>query len=85
MQPRKWPEGLLFIKTELELGSTFAKAALDSKKHARIVRNTANARAAYDSASKYVVELSLSSENSSLLDDLFRRLRLQLVRLGESV
>jgi hypothetical protein len=85
MEPRKWPEGFLFIKTELELGSTFAKAALASRKRARTVRNTANARAAYDAANKYVVALSLSSENSRVLEGLFSRLRVQLERLGESV
>ncbi|HEU5231809.1 MAG TPA: hypothetical protein VFU50_03035 [Terriglobales bacterium] len=85
MKPRKWPEGFLFIKTELELGSTFAKAALGSKTRVRIIRNTANARAAYDSASKHVGQLSLSSENSGILGGLFIRLRLQLLRLGESV
>lgn len=85
MVARDWPAGLVFVKTELALGRTFATAALLSKNPDRIFRNAANARKAYDSASQFVGRLSLTADTSEELNARFKALRAQLVSLGESV
>ena len=85
MRAQDWRQGLQFVKTELHLGSTFAKAALCSTHPPRVIRNTANARLAYDSARRYVGYLLVTSAVSQELDQQFKLLRRQLVSLGESV
>ena len=84
MRARHWPEGLEFVKTELKLASTFAGAALSSNNRARIVRNTANARLAYDSAGRYVAWVLLTPVESQDLNRRFKLVHGQLVSLGES-
>lgn len=83
MKRQNWPAGLEFVKTELELGSTFAGLALSSKDRARIVRNQANARLAYDTASRYVAWVLLTPVESQDLKRRFKLLRGQLVSMGD--
>jgi hypothetical protein len=47
---RHWPEGLSFLRTELETRLEFAVVALDANHPDKATRNTTNARLAYDTA-----------------------------------
>lgn len=84
MKPREWPEGLEFVRTELETGRTFAAIALSSSHRDKIARNTANARTAYDTALRHLAELRVPDNVSTELENRFEALRGQLRQLGES-
>ena len=83
-EPREWPEGTAFLRTELELGLLFARIALDSNHKAKTLRNTANARLAYDTALKLRDKLLLASTESSNIGTSLELLKGQLLELGES-
>lgn len=72
-----------FLKTELQTGITFANLALSAKFADKVERTRANARKAYDTALKFMDELS--PKDGAELDALFKHLRNKLQDLGESV
>ena len=76
---------VVFLRTELETGITFAKLALSARDEGKIARNKANALKAYETALKFAERTSLDGDESALLDPLFEKLRSQLVELGQPV
>ena len=82
---RDWPEGVYFIKTELQTGLMFSSIALAAASAQKIARNTANARKAYDTALRLVQRVTLTTEESEQFEHAFARLKRELVQLGESV
>lgn len=81
--PRDWPEGVCFIKTELDTGLMFCSIALTAGSLEKIARNTGNARKAYDTALRLVPQLILTLQESEQFDSKFARLKHKLVQLGE--
>lgn len=80
--PRYWREGVSFIKTELELGLAFSAIALGARNRETVVRNTANARAAFDTAQRHVSKVLLTAEDSKKIDEGFAQLRANLAGLS---
>ena len=75
---------LQFLQNELEMGTTFASLALDSRSDEKRYRNRQNARKAYDTAQHFLEEHAAGTAVAQ--PDLFLRLtqlRNLLVRLGE--
>lgn len=79
------PTRLQFVKTELELGSTFADTALLTADDDGMIRCRAKARRAYDIASRYATDLPLSPTTAKELEEQFASLRSKLVALGDSL
>jgi len=74
-----------FIRTELKTGLTFSNIALQAKDAAKISRNTANARKAYDTLLRFMDRSMLSDEDLAELDPMLLRLKTNLLELGEMV
>ena len=74
-----------FIRTELKTGLTFSNIALQAKDTAKISRNTANARKAYDTLLRFMDRSMLSDEDLAELDPMLLRLKTNLLELGEMV
>jgi hypothetical protein len=80
-QRRYWPTGVTALKTELEAGLTFSRLALTSKNRNTKVRNTANARKAYDTGKRWVDKVTLSPIDSEEISANFQRLAAALAKL----
>jgi hypothetical protein len=80
-----WPDGVRFVRTELQTGQTFARIALTARWPEKVARNRGNARKAYDVALAYIPAIALTPELSAELQELIRELHDSLVRLGEAV
>ena len=70
---------VLFLRTELELGLTFALIAAHASNREKFQRNRSNARRAYDTARRFLRRVALSDDEHAefheMLDELERRLR----------
>ena len=73
------------IKTELKAGLTFSKIALQAKDTAKISRNTANARKAYDTLLRFLNKSLLSEEELAEVEPMLAKLKSNLLELGEAV
>jgi hypothetical protein len=82
---RHWPEGLSFLRTELETGLSFSVVALDANDPEKATRNRANARLAYDTALRFLERVALTPAESEELDAKFTQLRAALKKLGQTV
>jgi hypothetical protein len=82
-RPRHFPEGVLFIKTELEIGLAFSKMALNSNNVEKVARNPANARRAYEAALRFVTRVLLTHEDSIEVGQDFGQHKAELVSLGQ--
>lgn len=74
----------VFLKTELQTGLTFAKVALESKDPNKILRNTLNARKAYDTLLHFLKEAELNNADQVKVQQLLRKLKSDLLELGQS-
>ena len=75
-----------FLLTEARTGLTFSTIALGAEDDVyKIDRNTANARAAYDTVLRFRSGLVLSESQQGNLDALVTQLRANLLKLGEGV
>jgi hypothetical protein len=81
--PRARSAGMGFLKAELGLGATFAQLALDSNNAAKTKRNTANARLAFDTATKLREKLLPTPTEAAEISVGFELLRTRLLKLGE--
>ena len=79
--------GLAFLKTEVEVGLTFAGIARDAApgQTDKIQRNLGHARQAYDAIRRFRPLVDLSYTDGKDLDAGVERLRKALVLLGEQV
>ncbi len=82
---RHWPEGLSFLRTELETGLSFSHVALSTEDSEKVNRNTANARLAYDTALHFLERVALTPAESGELDVKFAQLKAALKKLGQTV
>ena len=67
-----WPEGLEFVKTDLEMGITFSRLALDAHDENKRAGNRANARKAYDAVLRQSEKLILTPAQSDEIDAKFK-------------
>jgi hypothetical protein len=74
---------LEFVKTEIELGFTFATIARDARDPEKFKRNRGNAVRAYDETSRFVRETSLSDGELQQIRFGIAKLRSALALLGE--
>ena len=61
--PRDWPQGLAFLKVELDLADTFAAIARDAVGSSKAERNRRNARAACDAVLRFMYRVRLSDRD----------------------
>jgi len=73
------------IKTELKAGLTFSTIALQAKDTAKISRNTANARKAYDTLLRFLKKSILSDADMAEVDPMLAKLKSNLLELGEAL
>jgi hypothetical protein len=79
---RHWPEGLSFLRTELETGLSFSRLALNANDPDTATRN---ARLAYDTALRFLGRVALTPAESEELDAKFTQLKTALKNLGQTV
>lgn len=72
-----------FLRIELESGWTFAAIALSTNDEGKRIRNTANARAAYNTVLRFMGQVALDDEQARELADSIERLNRELVALDE--
>ncbi len=82
---RRWHEGVKFLRTELEIGLAFSRIALTANDSHKAVRNTAQARLAYDTALRFLHTVVLTKAESEELDAKFKELKAALKDCGEKV
>ncbi len=79
---RHWPEGVSFLRTELDTGLAFSRLALRTSDSRKAIRTTAQARLAYDTASHFLNRVALTPAESKELAAKFVKLRVALAKLG---
>ena len=72
-----------FLRSELELGRTFARIALSANDEGKRIRNTSNARAAYNTVLHFMGRVALDGDQARELADSTERLKHELVALDE--
>jgi hypothetical protein len=77
--------GLQFLRTELTMGLTFARIALEARTESKFERNRANARKAYDALLHFTPGTSLSAEEAQEIGASTAQLKSALQQLGEDV
>jgi len=82
-EPHVWPEGLEFVRTDLETGITFSRLALDADDEDKRARNRANARKGYNTALRQWEKLLLTPAESAEIGAKFNHLKANLEKLGE--
>ncbi len=79
-------EGVDFLRTELDVGLTFARIALESQANsAKRRRNTANARKAYDSFVSWEKRVRLTAVEKQKFETKLKKVKSILVKLGETL
>ena len=73
--------GTDFIKTELRLGLTFSRLALQSKDAGKASRNVAKAQKAHDTELRHYRKAGLSEENGTEIRNLLAQLEANLALL----
>jgi hypothetical protein len=76
---------LKFVKAELKAGLTFSLIALQSKSQAKIARNRADARKAYDTLVRFSDKSPLSIEGVEEFANLLAKLKSNLLQLSENL
>jgi hypothetical protein len=76
--------GADFLKVDLETALTFVQVALTTEDLATRERNRKSARGAYDTVLKFTKKLHLSESDVTELKRDLRRLKADLLRLGET-
>jgi len=77
--------GVQFLRTELIAGLTFSRIALQAKHAAKIDRNRANARKAYDALLHFTPETSIPVKDATEIHSKMAQLKADLQKLGEDV
>lgn len=72
-----------FLRTEVQCGHTFASIGLSTNDESNRIRNTANARIAYNTLVRFMGRIAFNSEEAKELTDGTDSLRYKLVALGE--
>jgi phage shock protein A len=76
--------GTEFLKIDVATAQTFAKIALDTEDPAKKRRNQKSARKAYDTILRLAKKITLSDQDVSKLEQELRRLKADLIQLGEA-
>jgi nucleoside phosphorylase len=79
------PDGLGFLRTELETGLTLARIARTAKQADKRNRNLLNARKAYEAVLRFMTGVILTTNQSRELKNELERLKKELRTLGENV
>ena len=75
-----------FVRIDLDTALTMTEIALQAEsKSEKRLRNTANARHAYDTVLNYMDKLDTTTEERKEIDQKLSRLKADLVALGESL
>ena len=74
-----------FLRSELQVGLTLTRIAMDARHHDKSKRNCINARKAYDSVLRFLPNVSLSADESKEIASKLKQLRAELEVLGEKV
>ena len=72
-----------FLKTDVETGLTFSTIAMQSKDKSKRNRMRQNARKAYDTVLRLMRRVELTPPDARFLARNLKRLRADLIRLGE--
>jgi len=79
------PDGLGFLRTELETGLTLARIARSAKRPDKRNRNLLNAKKAYEAVLRFMRGVMLTNSQSRELKNKLERLKKELRTLGENV
>jgi hypothetical protein len=80
-----FPEGLGFLRSELETGLTLARIARSSTRADKRNRNLLNARRAYEAVLRFMPGVILTTSQSRDLKNKLERLKKDLRTLGEDI
>jgi hypothetical protein len=73
---------VFFIRTEIELGLTFASIAAHSSNEEKFKRNQRNTQRAYDTARHFISLIELSDDQAAALSEMLAELEHRLRLLG---
>jgi acetylornithine/succinyldiaminopimelate/putrescine aminotransferase len=74
-----------FLRTELLVGLTLTKIAMDAQHRDKIDRNRANARKAYDTVLRFMPRVSITRDEAIEINAKLAKLKSELRELGEEV
>lgn len=77
--------GIEFIRSELETGLTFTRIAHVADRGAKVTRNRANARKAYDAVLRFAPRVPQTAAESKAIEVKLEKLKAQLRELGEEL
>jgi len=80
--PANFDAPISFVRTELELGLTFALIAAHASNEEKFKRNQRNTQRAYDTARRFMSLIELSADQAAELSEMLAELehRLRLLR-----
>lgn len=76
--------GTEFLKIDIATALIFAKTALDTDDGAKKRRNQKSARKAYDTILRLAKKITLTDQDAKKLQQELRRLKTDLIQLGEA-
>ena len=74
-----------FLRSELQVGFTLTRIALESTRRETTARNRANARKAYAAILRFFPKVKLSADETDEIKSLLEQLKSKLRRLGEEI
>lgn len=79
------PDGVNFLRAEIETGLTLVRIARSAKRADKRNRNLLNARKAYDTVLRFIPAVILTTSQSKEIRNRLERLKKELHTLGEDV